>query len=430
MSVNGELIEMAVPYWLDLTKWKFIIKIMAQQSLKGESLTTEKISNICAIAPTILSSNMKFLRTLNIITPDSKGSQIILTEDGIEFGQSLIDQNPVRENEILTKLLKSRLKTIVDFCDAQKQLNSLNFDRLFEQIKFFAEIKNVPNQARNTDRNYAKGIYDVIEMLVETKIVDESLHPSKNEVTFVKNPDNTVDRTQAHVPTTCQQDWLTKFFTALEKTTLQKLEMSFIIGNVVGNAHESSVMRIAKFLEICDKEGNLLENYEKLRYYSTNEFKTNLTEIIKQKYSKSIKDIDLTNTTKTNLASVFMREYALGKDKAERAVNVFTQLCRIAEINLSEDIFEKPKSEQKLSPKSTNKHIVKPIQVTDDLRKKTQSEIIAMNNGFIINIRINIDAKDPESFKNSLNFIRELKKDTNTSELDVQIPQENINSTS
>ena len=87
MSTDGEVDEsLPLPYSLSYMKWQYLVKILTQQRETTTPITYEKLSELTAIPPTIVSGNMKFLRRIEIITSDSTGSNVILTENGKNYG--------------------------------------------------------------------------------------------------------------------------------------------------------------------------------------------------------------------------------------------------------------------------------------------------------------------------------------------------------
>jgi len=411
--------DLGVPYSLTLDKWKFMVKLLAQRVIKDGSTTVDFLSTLSAISPTIISANQKFLKTLHIITKDSKGSELKCTEKGLSYGKALIDQDDAKQKEILSDLAKTHFTTLLEFYQVHMESNSLDFEKLFNQIKFLSDIKDIQGHTRNTDSNYARGIYTLIEILIEAGLLDDSFHPQKNKPPQSSEA-RTVSRKWLEIPTASQASWVNKLFSKIEKLHPDKIDKNWITANIVASHHEGSVLKIAHFLGICDEDGNKAENYEKLRYFSGENFKKELEDILKEKYPKILATIDLETAQHKNLAELFMRVYDIGEDKTNKAIDVFLQLCKFSSLNISDDLIKTPKIETKTNreTKTIQKTNVSPIiqpSITNPTLTNTNLNNAAVN----VNIKIEIDATNEKAFENTLNFIVELKKKIQINKIEV-----------
>jgi len=406
--------SLPLPYSLSYMKWQYLVKILTQQRETTTPITYEKLSELTAIPPTIVSGNMKFLRRIEIITSDSTGSNVILTENGKNYGESLALKDAQKEKEILSSLVKNGLKNLREYCEAQKQSPSgLDFEKLFNKIKFLSKTKDVQGELRETDNNYRRAIETVIEILVHVNILDESFLPSNNKPEITQKAEGVkITRKSFELPTNCQQDWLNKLFSKLRELNPELIDRKFIALNVMGQHHEGSIFRIVRFLAIADDEAKKAENYEKLRTFGSDEFKTSLTEIIKEKYSKIFNVTDVATVDRQKLIDFIIKEYNVGGKEAEKSVNVLVQLCRLSDLQLSESLDIKKQTVIKEKPITTYQISEKPrLEKYGDVRKTILPNLPPNIKGKKMEIRINInvDVKDEESYSRVVKLVKDLK---------------------
>lgn len=424
-DVGTETDDLPLPLGNTFDQWKLMVRGLKQLNADKNPVSGEQLSKLVKIPETVLSGNIKFLRRLNIITQDSKSSQITLSENGIKYTESLILKDSQKEKEILSILIKTKLNEIIGFCDLHKQSDDLTFDMVFDQIKLLSNTPDVQGQTRNVYSQYRTAIYTIIEMLVYAGVLDDSYLSSNNKPQAPKDKTKTtrVIREKFPLPTTCELSWLKKLFQAIRDHNPQKLDRTFITASVDKNNHQGSILTTARFLGITDKDGNILENFNKLRFYGDEDFKKNLREIIKDKYSDVLNNLDIEKIEKANLVSVIMDKYKVGDIIAQRAVEVMVNLCTLGEMNLSDSLKSrtekpvdrtKPKAEiteRKEQKIQEHKNIVSTIPIIHEKSER----------GLDIEVKIHIDAKDQESFSNTLKFIKELNNLTDvTSEIEIQ----------
>lgn len=411
-----------LPFGNNLEKWKFMVMGLAQLHADKNSISSKELADLTTLPESKISSNIKFLKLLNILTPDSTGTKINLSQDGTKYAQAILVKDINTEKEQLTNMVKSGLNDLIGFCELHTRMNDLTFDMTFNQIKLQSRTKNEEGETRNTSSNYRTAIYTIMEMLIHVGILDEKYLPSNNKPDATKSSNGGIKKAskKLDIPTNCQKDWLVKLFSKIHALNPEKIDKSFITLNVVGHNHEGSILKIAKFLEITDKDGNRSINYDKLRIFESDEFKKNLSEILKEKYSVIFTSTDLATVDKGNLINYVMQQYDIGSTDAQRAVNVLTMLCEMSTIQLSES-FEKQirsKSENKPIEKSHPTKTTIQENISSMVKTSTISSEYHNDNGVIIRLDINIDAKDKESFSNVLEFINNLKN-SNVKELPI-----------
>ncbi|MGI0010063.1 MAG: DUF5343 domain-containing protein, partial [Nitrosopumilaceae archaeon] len=354
MSSNGEVTNgntvddgLPLPFGNNLEKWKFMVMGLAQLHADKNSISSKELADLTTLPESKISSNTKFLKLLKILTSESTGSKISLSQDGAKYAQALLVKDITAEKEQFTNIIKSGLNDLIVFCELHMRANDLTFDMLFNQIKLISRTKDAEGEARNTGSNYRTAIHTVIEMLVSAGILEQTYLPANNKPATTQSANTGIKKVSKRfeIPTNCQKDWLVKLFSKIKDSNPDKIDKSFIRLNVVGNNHEGSVLKIAKFLEIADKDGNHAKNYDKLRIFGSEEFKKNLIDILKEKYSKIfVNNADLETIEKGNLINFVIQEYGIGGMVAERTVNVLTLLCEMSDMKLSNSFLKTTRS--------------------------------------------------------------------------------------
>ncbi|MGQ0772593.1 MAG: DUF5343 domain-containing protein [Nitrososphaerota archaeon] len=407
-----------IPFSLNFDRWKYLVKILVQNSSASKVLSYDSLSKLTGMAPSTISGNAKFLKRFQIITSDSTPSAVIPTELGKEYGEALVLNDVNKQKEVLMKIVKTSLTDLIGFCEAQKiSPSGFDYDKLFNKIKLLAKVKDISGEPRDTDRNYRRAIETIIEMLISSDVLDNTFLPSDNKIaTKDTNGNITKTRKKFELPTNCQQDWLVTLFSKLREHNPTKIDKAFIRINVKGHNHEGSIHRIAKFLGICDEQDNRSDNYDRLLLFGSEEFKTNLAEVIKEKYTRIFSlTTNLATLERGNLVNFIVREYNIGATEAERAVSVLVQLCRLSSLQLSDSLANVKRITQKKSevtkPQGQSK-IQEPIN-DQEVQPKTPIQTKTTSNSIEVKLNINVDASDYNSFSNVLRFFNELKSMSN-----------------
>jgi hypothetical protein len=407
--------SMPLPFALKLDDWKFMVRGLLQLNANEHSVTNNEVVELTKMPMSKVSGNLAYLRLLGIITPESKGSQIALSEDGSNFAHSLVMKDAKTEKELLTKLVKNGLKDVIAFCELHKHSNDLTFDLLFDHIKYLSKVRDAANEVRNVFQVYRVAIYTIIEMLIIAEILDESFLPAKNKPDSPRPSGAPAQKKTFDIPTNCQRDWIEKLFKGIKDVNPPQVNKTFVTTSVVGNNHEGSVMRLARFLGISDDEDNRGQNYEKLRYYGTDDFRTNLSQAIREKYSKVLSFANLETVKRDNLVAGFMKEYDMDGMHAEKAMEILINLCEFAGIRLSDDLVGKPsstkqesKSTSVITPKKDSKTLPSEKIITStpisDVAHAPQESLLQ------VKMNINTDGKDWQPFENTLKFLKNLKQ--------------------
>lgn len=138
----------------------------------------------------------------------------------------------------------------------------------------------------------------------------------------------------ASLPTNCQYHWLEKLFNKIKQVDPPRIDKTFVT-MVEGNNHESSILKLAQFLEIANADGGRGRNYDLLRDYGSNSFKENLQRIIKEKYSGVFNHVDLSTATRESVTNLVKANYIQDHARSQRALNVLVDLCKLSGIELS-----------------------------------------------------------------------------------------------
>jgi hypothetical protein len=426
--------EMPIPFALNVENWKLMIKGILQSDAHKRPTTAEAVASLVKISSNTIGSNVRFLKLLGFLTPESKGSQISLTEDGAKYGHALLIGDEKAQRELLTNTVKIALKPVISFCELHRSSNNLDFDKLFAHIKFLAGVADTEGQPRKTAGNYRTAINTIIEILVYATILDESYLPQNNKSSPPKEISSSVPgnprapKITYDIPTRGQRVWTERLFQQIKSVNPPKVDKSFISANVDNNRHEGSILKLGKFLGLCDDEGNRAENYEKLRYFGSEEFGRNLGEVLKSKYSKVLANVNLEEGKWSNLVVAFMKEYDMDERHAEEAANIMLDLCYLAGMNLSSDFSMRgQKSPQTIirtksvpkyegdggdEPRLKNNASTSAALVSSPSSPATIPQIhnTSFSNSMALNINIQIDARDMQSFTNTLQFIKGLKE--------------------
>lgn len=135
-------------------------------------------------------------------------------------------------------------------------------------------------------------------------------------------------------PTNSQYHWLVKLFTRIKRDQPERIDKGYI-ASIVADNHETSLLKLARFLGVADDDGNRGTNYDKLNDYGGESFQRNLKTIIKAKYTKIFDIIDPLSADKERILQVIISTYEVDAGTAGRIVDVFAQFCRLADIHLS-----------------------------------------------------------------------------------------------
>lgn len=418
---------LALPFGNTYENWTVLLRSILKTTT-SDSISANELNSVSTIPESKIIANLKFFKNLGICTPDSSSSSIVLTNEGKEFAESLVIGNKEKELELLTKFAKIGLKNIIEFYNIRKDSDNFNFDQLYNQIKYISKTKDKPGETRNTAGNYRMGIYTIINILIKTGHIPDSFSPDANKPE-ISTEKGEIKRMGFEVPTNCTLGWMKKLFTAIETANPSEINKNFITGSVEANQHEGSILKLTRFLEIANKDDTLGNNYEKLRYFSSSDFKQNLKEIIEQKYEKVLKFANLELTTKNQLANVFMKEFSMGMNHAEKAVGILLDLCKLADMKLSDELKTKSTTKSSVNTKGIrNKVSVAPKT------EKTESELVnpipiyqVSDGGFKIVLNINLDASDPSAFDNTVEFIKKIQNVSKNIEIHPSLTSEEEN---
>lgn len=425
---NEDSDSIGITIGIDFKRWKFLVRGLKQLSADTKSIDGKELETLTKIPYTTISSNLRFLHQIEFITKDSKTSAIKLSAKGLEFTQALIIQDENKQKEILTTVLKETFKDLLTFYELHMQNEDLDFEMLFNQIKLLSDSPDVNGQSGNTYPANRTGIYTILNMLIFTGLIDEKFNPQSNALQILKDKSGK-PRSKSEIPLHCSIEWMKRLFQEIHNMNPQTIKREFITANVIGSHHEGSVLFVARFIGLIDKDGNHGENYDKLRLFGDDEFKQNLTQIIKEKYKKIFSVANIETVARNNLETVFMKEYEIGNEQAHNAVNVLVNLCQLSNISLSESLLNSKQTIKKESYASKPK--IKKEQKTQPSEPSIQSIMPQSimyqmpESPFKVNLNINIDVKDKETMYGVIELVRGLKQEIKAiPELDVSVNDE------
>lgn len=421
--------SIAIPIGIEFQRWMFMVRGLKQLGADSKTISYEELSKLTKIPATLISGNLKFLHKIEFITPESAGASIKLSTEGNDFANALMMKDEVKQKELLLSSLTKNLTDITSFYNLHQQNEDLDFEMLFNHIKLISKAPDVNNTSGNTYPAYRTGIYTLIKMLIFTELIDKKYDPELNSLSSLKDK-SSQPRTKAEVPLHCSIEWMKRLFSTIRNMNPSTIPRAFITANVTAHHHEGSVLVVARFLELIDKDGNRAKNYEKLRHYGNEGFSKNLSEIIEEKYSKIFSLADIKTVEQKNLEMVFMNEYNLGSNQAHSAIGVLTSLCQLANIPISESLLvkKKPSTEKSIKPKNLlekSKNSNRNVQGNNSPPPPTIPYQIP-ESPFKINLNFNVEIKDKESMESAIDLIRNLKRELRTSlpELNIKVNEE------
>jgi hypothetical protein len=95
----------------------------------------------------IVRKNVAFLKALGMATAGSTESRISLSKAGTRYAQALVSGDRVVQKKALAESASTALRPVVRFCELAE---GLDFDRLFLQIKFLANVEDAWGQHKDT----------------------------------------------------------------------------------------------------------------------------------------------------------------------------------------------------------------------------------------------------------------------------------------
>jgi hypothetical protein len=205
----------------------------------------------------------------------------------------------------------------------------------------------------------------------------------------------------AWLPTNSQYHWLVKLFTSIKRNQPERIDKEYI-RSIVADNHETSLLKLARFLEVADDNGNRGSNYDKLNDFGGESFKRNLWTIIKIKYSGIFDVINPLSANKERIVEIIISSYKIDNSTARRIIEVFAQFCRLADIRPS---FIPTKAKQKKThihgQASLNEAGVKsvpkmPIEISE--KAKTLLDLIPQDGSSIGNTYLQTISKTGEDY--------------------------------
>ena len=173
----------SMPFNIGYESFQLIIKTLFQQKADVEPVPLSRIGSIAGLNPKTISSNMTFLKAINIINDETKdGYQ--LTPWGVEYARALYtnDKNTIKEKS-LELIQNSHLKSLADKIDLKK--DSITLDEIYLFIKGQGRYAEGGGTTGMTPP-YATGAKALLNIFDEAGILPESLVEMSSESSSLK----------------------------------------------------------------------------------------------------------------------------------------------------------------------------------------------------------------------------------------------------
>lgn len=143
-------------------------------------------------------------------------------------------------------------------------------------------------------------------------------------------------------PPSRAKSWYEKFFEILSSRKIDLVDSDFVSVNITPDRGDvARFIAGLKFLGLIGTNGKATEKLEKLRL-TGDEFKVNLSEIIKEAYSDVFDKVDLTTVKRENLVNFFIGKYQLAGTAAGSSVDILVYFADKAGIPLSDELKSSP----------------------------------------------------------------------------------------
>lgn len=173
----------SMPFNIGYESFQLILKTLFQQKADVEPVPLSRIGSLAGLNPKTISSNMTFLKAINIINDETKdGYQ--LTPWGVEYARALYtnDKNAIKEKS-LELIQNSHLKRLADKIDLKK--DSITLDEIYLFIKGEGRYAEGGGTTGMTPP-YATGAKALLNIFDEAGILPESLVEVSSESSSLK----------------------------------------------------------------------------------------------------------------------------------------------------------------------------------------------------------------------------------------------------
>ena len=133
MSKEEKEKKWSMPFNIGYEAFQLILKAMYQQKADENPVSVSKIGSIAGLNPKTISSNMTFLKAINVIKEDTKNG-FQLSKLGVDYAKAIYmkDKNAIKEKsaEIISK---SHLKILSD--KIELKANTITLEEIYSFIK-------------------------------------------------------------------------------------------------------------------------------------------------------------------------------------------------------------------------------------------------------------------------------------------------------
>lgn len=164
--------------------------------------------------------------------------------------------------------------------------------------------------------------------------------------------------------------WMENFFQIIKRVRLTKFDTNTVKQyNLTAAGNEAKLVTALRFLKIIDDEGEI--DQEKLTPLKMEgeSFKNALDLIIHVAYAEVFQTLDLNNANSTDLRNFFTGRYGYSQQQTAAAATLFSYLCELAGIKISEDILslnqnkiKEHKRKEKTDIPKKNKQVTKSLE--------------------------------------------------------------------
>jgi len=168
--------RLLLPLEITFKGWKALI--VAVLKTGPQPAFAGRVAEAAGLDEHIVRKNVLFLKELGMVRAGSTESEILLTKAGARYAQALVSGDKAVQKEVLAGCAGFALRPVARFCELAADLD---FDRLFLQIKFLANVEDTWGQDRDTAEQDRAGIYTVVAIMVAAGMLDKKYLPVEEE---------------------------------------------------------------------------------------------------------------------------------------------------------------------------------------------------------------------------------------------------------
>ncbi|MGI0040313.1 MAG: hypothetical protein ACREAO_10875 [Nitrososphaera sp.] len=168
--------RLLLPFGITFEDWKAMIAAFLKTGL--QPAFAGQVAKAAGLDEHIVRKNVAFLKALCMATAGSTESRISLSKAGTRYAQALVSGDRVVQKKALAEAASTALRPVVRFCELAE---GLDFDRLFLQIKFLANVEDAWGQHKDTAEQDRAGIYTAIAIMVAAEMLDKKYLPVEEE---------------------------------------------------------------------------------------------------------------------------------------------------------------------------------------------------------------------------------------------------------